>query len=227
VVARDRERVRGFINEDVTLLGEELQRLGHDVDGVPLDGDSRLDYQRALDAYESAQRAADRLESVDEISTIADTLANGRYSMVCVRARLAGDPVPERRVPCFFNPQHGPSVQDVMWTPAGRGTRKVPACVQDAARVAAGQRPDVRYVDVGARRVPYWEAGQAFAPYGKGYFVGSWVGSTYTAVALFDQPIADAGAGVGHDGSAGWFGGHSAGSDGGAGYGGGDGGGVS
>jgi hypothetical protein len=182
----DLEQVKKFANEDVTLLGEELQRLGADVADVDLDDDTRLDYQRALDAYESAQRAVPRMADVEEISTIADTLANGRYSMVCVRARLANDPVPERRVPCFFNPQHGPSVKDVMWTPAGRGTRKVPACAQDAARVAAGDRPDLRYVSVGARRVPYWEAGNAYAPYAKGYFVGNWVGSSYAAVAMFD-----------------------------------------
>jgi hypothetical protein len=222
----DLEQVKRFANEDVTLLGEELQRLGDDVAGVDLDQDTRLDYQRALDAYESAQRAVPRMSDVDEISTIADTLANGRYSLVCVRARLADAPVPERRVPCFFNPQHGPSVRDVMWTPAGRGTRTVPACAQDAARVTAGDRPDVRYVSMGARRVPYWEAGSAYAPYAKGYFVGNWVGSTYAAVAMFNATTFDPGSG-------GWLGGGApAGLDGGAGGafdggGGGDGGGMS
>ncbi|HYJ70534.1 MAG TPA: hypothetical protein VEX15_23010 [Nocardioidaceae bacterium] len=189
----DLEQVKRFANEDVTLLGEELQRLGMDIAGVDLDEDTRLDYQRALDAYESAQRAVPRMADVEEISTIADTLANGRYSMVCVRARLADDPIPERRVPCFFNPQHGPSVMDVMWTPAGRGTRKVPACSQDAARVAAAERPDVRYVSVGARRVPYWEAGAAYAPYAKGYFVGNWAGSSYAAIAMFEMSSFDGG----------------------------------
>jgi hypothetical protein len=180
----DLEQVRRFAGEDVTLLGEELQRLGHEVDGRDLDQDVRLDYQRALDAYESAQLAVDRLDDEDEISTVADTLANGRYALVCVRARLAGEPVPARRVPCFFNPQHGPSATDVMWTRPGRGTRQVPACAQDAARVAAGERPDVRYVVINGRQVPYWEAGSAYAPYSKGYFVGNWTGAGYGAVAM-------------------------------------------
>ena len=68
------------------------------------------------------------MHDVDEISSLVDTLATGRYSMVCVRARLAGEPVPELRVPCFFNPQHGPSARDVMWTSPRTGTRTVPAC---------------------------------------------------------------------------------------------------
>jgi hypothetical protein len=87
-----------------------------------------------------------------------------------VQARLAGRPLPELRVPCFFNPQHGPSVTDVRWTAAGRGTRTVPACAQDAARVTRGESPQIRKVKVGGGLAPYWEAGAAYLPYGRGYF---------------------------------------------------------
>jgi hypothetical protein len=76
-------------------------------------------------------------------------------------------------VPCFFNPQHGPSSEDVRWTQPGRGTRVVPACAQDAARVANEETPEVRMVSVGKRKVPYWEAGRGYLPYGDGYFAGS------------------------------------------------------
>ncbi len=164
------EQIKLVADEDVTLLGEELARLDAEVAGRALDQETRLDYQRALDAYESAQRSVPRLTDVDRISTVTDTLATGRYAIVCVRARLAGQPVPERRVPCFFNPQHGPSVADVVWTSPRRGSRTVPACAQDAARARAGEQPEMRTVEYGGRRVPYWEAGQAWAPYGAGYF---------------------------------------------------------
>jgi len=90
--------------------------------------------------------------------------------MACVRARVAGEPLPTRRPPCFFDPRHGLSVTDVSWTPAGGTPRDVPACALDAERVRAGAEPDVRKVMVGAQRVPYWQGGRAYQPYAAGYF---------------------------------------------------------
>jgi hypothetical protein len=177
------EQMKRVADEDVTLLGEELARLGDEVRGRELDSETRLDYQRALDAYESAQRTVPKLDDVDRISTVTDTLATGRYAIVCVRARLAGQQVPERRVPRFFNPQHGPSVSDVVWTSPRRGTRTVPACAQDAARIRAGEQPEMRYVEYGGRRVPYWEAGKSWAPYSTGYFAAG-AGAAFQGPAL-------------------------------------------
>ena len=166
--------VRRLAEEDVTVLGEQLRRLDAEVAGRELDDAAHADYQTALDAYESAGRAAPRISAPDEVSRVVDTLSTGRYALACVQARVEGRPVPERRVPCFFNPQHGPSVKDVMWTPGrGGGTRLVPACAQDAARVAAHEEPEVRTVTIRSRRVPYWEAGAAYAPYGEGYFASA------------------------------------------------------
>ncbi|WP_405062886.1 hypothetical protein OG474_14950 [Kribbella sp. NBC_01505] len=222
--AAELEQVRKLADEDVTLLGEELARLGAVVDGRELDVETRLDYQRGLDAYEAAQRAVGGVKSADGLSAVTDALATGRYAIVCVQARAAGLPVPERRVPCFFNPQHGPSTVDVVWTQPIRGTRKVPACAQDAARLKAGEDPEVRYVVIGSRRVPYWEAGAAIAPYGRGYFAAG-AGASYVALGSFDGP-SDAGVwgGGGHGGGHGGFGGHGGHGDGGGHHGGGHGG---
>jgi len=221
--------VRALADEDVTLLGEELQAL--DAEVHLLDQDGRRDYQRALDAYESAQRLVPHLARADEVSKVTDTLSTGRYAMACVRSRIAGEPVPELRVPCFFNPQHGPSVRDVRFTPRGRGTRMVPACAQDAARVESGHPPEVRTVHIGSRTVPYWEAGTAYLPYGEGYFVTGALHGAYAMDWAFSVPVvvppADAG-GAGHAGHDGSFGGgfdgggFDGGMDGGGGGGGGD-----
>lgn len=209
------EVVRRLAEEDVTVLGEQLRRLDAEVGAAELDEATRADYQAALDAYESAQRAVPRIRTADEISTITDTLATGRYALACVLARVAGRPVPELRVPCFFNPQHGPSVTDVMWTAPGRGTRRVPACSQDAARLANGEQPEVRTVKMHSRTMPYWEAGAAFEPYSAGYFAST------AALSWAFQPFVDPGPPGGYDG-----GGFSGGFDGG-GFGGGfDGGGA-
>ena len=212
--------VRALADEDVTILGEQLQRLDGTVSR--LDEDGRAEYQRALDAYEVAQRSVPRIRGVDEISTVTDTLSQGRYALACVQARLDGRPLPEHRVPCFFNPQHGPSTEDVLYTPSGRGTRTVPACAQDAARLRNGERPALRTVRIGSRSVPYWEAGAAYLPYGQGYFVGG-------AVALgwaFDPPAISYGGNQSGPDHGGFLGGDGGGLDGGGfdGGGGGDGG---
>ena len=168
--AEELEQVRHLADEDVTVFGEQLQRLGDSVAEQSLDTQTRADYQTALDAYERAKWDAPRLQQADEISRLVDTLASGRYALACVRARVAGEPVPELRVPCFFNPQHGPSARNVMWTSARTGTRTVPACQRCAAQLAAREKPEVRTVQIGSRKVPYWEAGVALEPYARGYF---------------------------------------------------------
>lgn len=176
VAAGELEAMITLADEDTTLLGEQLRRLGVESDGVVLDGQTQEDYQGALDAYEAAKRAVPRLAGADEISGVVDTLSTGRYLLACVRARLAGEPRPELRTPCFFNPQHGPSARDVRYTiPGGHGTRMVPACVQDAARVEAGEKPEIRKVWVAGQETAYWHAGEPILPYGKGWFTAGMV----------------------------------------------------
>ena len=171
IAVEELQAVIRMADEDTTLLGEQLSALGVETEGIELDTATRHDYQGALDAYEAAKSAVPRLTAATEVSSVVDTLSTGRYLLACVRARLAGEPRPELRTPCFFNPQHGPSVRDVRYTiPGGHGTRTVPACAQDAARVEAGERPEIRMVRIGHSETPYWQAGDAVLPYGKGWF---------------------------------------------------------
>jgi hypothetical protein len=164
------EPVRKLAYEDVTALGEELQLLDLDLAGTQLEPGANADYQRALDSYESAKTAADSITEPEHVKHVTEILEDGRYAMACVRARVAGDPLPKRRPPCFFDPRHGLSVEDVAYTPPGGAERDVPACALDAERVRAGAEPDIRKVMVGSRRVPYWQGGRAYQPYAAGYF---------------------------------------------------------
>jgi hypothetical protein len=166
------EPVKKLAFEDVTALGEQLQELDLDLAGRPLGEGERADYQRALDAYENAKYAADRMTQPDDVRHVTEILEDGRYAMACVRARVDGEPLPIRRPPCFFDPRHGLSVADVPYAPAGGAQRDVPACALDAERVRAGAEPDIRKVMVGSRRVPYWQGGPAYQPYARGYFGG-------------------------------------------------------
>jgi hypothetical protein len=153
VRAGELEQARRLAEEDVTVFGEQLQRLGVDVAERDLDQATRDSYQQALDAYERGKWEAPRLRDADQIGALVDTLASGRYAMACVRAAVDGVEPPVLRVPCFFNPQHGPSVKDVVWTPPKRGTRTLPACRRCATRVEARERPDIRMVRIGSFRV--------------------------------------------------------------------------
>jgi len=59
----------------------------------------------------------------------------------------------------------------VRWTqPGGHGTRTLPACAQDAARVEAGENPKVREIKIGKLTGSYWDAGAAYLPYSEHYF---------------------------------------------------------
>jgi hypothetical protein len=112
------------------------------------------------------------MDRPDDVKHVTEILEDGRYAMACVRARVAGEPLPARRPPCFFDPRHGLSVEDVPYTPPGGTMRDVPACALDVERVRAGAEPDIRKVMVGSRRVPYWQGGPAYQPYARGYFGG-------------------------------------------------------
>lgn len=167
------EQLRPVVDEDITAFGEELSRIGFDPGGAAADDAVREDYTRALDAYDTAKAAMDRARSPDDVEQVSRALEEGRFALATLEARMAGGPLPERRPPCFFDPRHGPSVQDVPWTPEGGGSeRYVPVCAADAARLADGQEPMARQVGTPRGPRPYWEAGPAYAPWAQGYFGG-------------------------------------------------------
>ena len=182
------DQLRRLAEEDVTVFGEQLQRLDQAVAGRGLDPGAQKDYQTALDAYERGKWDAPRMEHPDEISRLVDTLATGRFSLACVHARIAGEPRPEFRTPCFFNPQHGPSARDVLWTTSRRGSHMVPACTRCATQVAAREKPEVRTVEIDSRTVPYWEAGASLGPYSSGYFPADTMAAGATATWIYAAP---------------------------------------
>ncbi len=180
---------RGVASEDITTFGEELQRLDSQVAGHPLDEAMQQDYQRALDAYEDAKRSLEVVKKPDEIRHVTEILEDGRYAAASVKARVAGEPLPVRRPPCFFDPAHGPSVQNVDWAPDGGIPRSVPTCAADTERVLAGAEPSVRTVMVGSQRVPYWQGGPAYGPWAQGYY-GSWGGLDLLTGVLIGSTLA-------------------------------------
>ena len=235
VTAERTAAVRRTVDEDVTSYGEVVAAIN--VDDPRLDDAGRAEAQRALDAYEIAKKNADSMARPEDASTVTAALEDGRFALACVDARIAGKPVPERRPPCFVDPRHGPSVEDIVWAPDGGAPRPVPVCVSCGATLKAGELPAPRTVDVGGRQVPYWSGGRAYAPYAGGYyassgmdmmsmlFVGSMLGGMFSGPSYGGGYGGGGGGGGGNGGDSGgggWGSGGGGGDFGGGGFGGGD-----
>ncbi|WP_028647383.1 hypothetical protein [Nocardiopsis sp. CNT312] len=160
--------IKQMATEDVVRLGEDVARL--EIDLTAVDEATRVDYTRAMDSYDQAKARLDTITEPEQVKAVTQSLEDGRYHMAATRARMNGEPVPERRGPCFFNPQHGPSAEDVVWAPPGGAPRSVTACAVCAQAVRTGGQPDVRLVEVDGERRPYYDAGPAYSPYAGGYF---------------------------------------------------------
>src|SRR5262249_47552064 len=89
--ASELEPVKKLAFEDITALGEQLQALDLELPGHELDRGARADYQRALDAYESAKTAGDAISEPEHIKHVTEILEDGRYAIACVQARVAGE----------------------------------------------------------------------------------------------------------------------------------------
>ncbi|MFJ2962565.1 hypothetical protein ACIPIC_09665 [Streptomyces collinus] len=129
------------IEAEITDFGEALARFQYVPRGDEADGPVLADVQRALDAYDRAKRdfAGDR--DREDAADVLRALDDGRYALACAAARSEGRALPERRLPCFFDPRHGPSTAEVDWAPPGGAARTIPVCAADAVRIKEGQPP--------------------------------------------------------------------------------------
>jgi hypothetical protein len=135
----------------------------------------------ALAAYERGTAALDAATRVKDMGAVSRAIAEGQYHLACAD----GQPRPERRPSCLFDPRHGMSVRDVYWTPSGGGAgRTVPACSACAHKTDAGVEPEMRNVEVNGAPVRYVNAG--FAPaywggfgFGPGLFTGFLLGQAF------------------------------------------------
>lgn len=127
---------RATAREDVTRFGEELDAADVRLDGV----DTAADVQAAMDAYADAGRVVDGEPDDDKLRAVRATVEYGRWRLACAQAKIAGTPAPARRAACFFDPGHGMSVTDWMYTPPGGRPREVPVCSACRDRLSGGSR---------------------------------------------------------------------------------------
>jgi hypothetical protein len=181
LVGRRRRRARDAVEfeeakrnarDDLVALGDDIRALDLDVQMPGVDPEAKADYDHAVTRYTEAEEQWERARSPRDLAPVGAALEEGRWAMTSAKARFKGETPPERRPPCFFDPRHGPSSRDVMWSPPYGEERAVPACEADAQRVERGDEPQAREVTWGGQRVPYWNAGPAYGPFAGGYFGG-------------------------------------------------------
>jgi hypothetical protein len=183
---RELEEVKQVAQEDLVALGDDIRTLDLDTSMPDADPEAVRHYTDAVDQYQKAADALDRARRVEDLAPVSAALEAGRYEMAATKAILEGRPVPERRPPCFFDPRHGPSVEDVEWAPPGGAPRMVPACAADAQRIHDGLEPESRQVMAGAggQMTPYWNAPGYYGPWAGGYFGGFPMGGLFTGLLL-------------------------------------------
>lgn len=174
---RRRERaqlaeVKEHARDDLVALGDDIRALEIDVQLEAADTGAREDYGEAVRCYERASAFFDRARRPEDLEQMSSALEGGRYAMTSARARLEGREPPERRSPCFFDPRHGPSVEDIEWAPPGGEPRPVPTCAADAVRLRDGREPAARQVITDGQTMPYWDAPGYYGPWAGGFFGG-------------------------------------------------------
>jgi hypothetical protein len=197
----------------------------HDADAaIRSNPDAAGEQAAALGAYERGTAALDAARRPRDMGVVSRAIAEGQYHLACAEALAAGQPRPERRPSCFFDPRHGMSVSDVYWTPPdGAPGREVPVCPACAHKLERGIEPEMRKVEAGGGRMDYVNAG--FAPaywggfgFGPGLFTGFLLGQALAPHAFF----AGGYPGDGDPGGGDFGGGDFGGGDFGGGFGGGD-----
>jgi hypothetical protein len=169
---REWEEVRGSAQDDLVALGDDIRALDVDIQMPDASAEAKQRYEQALQAYQRASEIFDRAKRPEDLAPVSETLEEGRFAMAYAKALLDGRDPPERRPPCFFDPRHGPSTEDVQWAPPGGSVRPVPACAADALRVKEGFQPHGRQVTVDGRQTDYWNAPRHYGPWAGGYFNG-------------------------------------------------------
>jgi uncharacterized membrane protein YgcG len=209
--------------DDLIALSTSLT--DHDADlSIRTTPDAAAEQAAALNAYERGTAALDAARSVKDMGAVSRAIAEGQYHLASAQALAAGEPKPDPRPLCFFDPRHGLSVRDVLWTPPDGGPpRPVPACAVDARKVEQGIEPEMRTVEVRGAPVNYVNAGFAPAYWGgfgflpgmfSGFLLGEALSGGFGYPGYFgdnsnggyDGNFADGGSGNGGDFGGGNFG---------------------
>ncbi|MFC7471025.1 hypothetical protein ACFQVA_31040 [Actinomadura keratinilytica] len=165
-------KLRVMVDEDITAFGEELERLDFSPYESGATDEMRGDYERGLDAYENAKSLMDRAQKPEDVREVTKALEDGRFALAVLDARRSGRELPVRRPPCFFDPRHGLSVDDVTWAPATARPARYPSAPPTRHGWSAARPPTSAPSSPTGRLAPVLGGRTGVRPLGRGYFGG-------------------------------------------------------
>lgn len=161
-----REEIKGQMSVIANEILEFSDRVG--VDEHP---DAVEHFRSASETYDRADELLAAASTRDELESLSDELDIARWELAAAEAIVEGEAIPPRPsedVPqaCFFDPRHGAGVRQAeLKTPAGTGS--VWVCREDYEKLARGETPHAREIEVDGQRV---RAPQAPRDHGGGGF---------------------------------------------------------
>jgi uncharacterized protein YneF (UPF0154 family) len=169
--------------DDLLALNQQITDQDSNV-AIQQHPDAAAEQAAALAAYERGTAALDAARRPQDMLAVSRNIAEAQYRLAAAEALANGQPRPERRPPCFFDPRHGMSVADMPWTPPEGGpTREVPVCANDLHKIERGIEPELRTVQQTGSAAPVYYVNSGFAPaywggygFGPGIFTGFLLG---------------------------------------------------
>lgn len=161
-----REEIRG----QMAVIANEILEFADRV-GVEEHPEAVEHFRSASQTYDEADEMLVAASTGSELEELSDALDVARWELAAAEAIVTGEDVPPRPsddVPqaCFFDPRHGAGVRQAeLKTPAGTGS--VWVCQTDYDKLASGEAPQPRQIDVDGTAVA---APQAPRDHGGGGF---------------------------------------------------------
>ncbi len=170
LVATRVQSAREEINGQMAVIANEILEFSDRI-GVEAHPDAVEHFRSASETYDRADELLAAAATRDDLEDLSDELDIARWELSAAEAIVEGGTVPPRPsedVPqaCFFDPRHGAGVQQAeLKTPAGTGS--VWVCRSDYEKLARGETPTAREIEVDGSMVP---APQAPRDHGGGGF---------------------------------------------------------
>lgn len=129
-------------------------------------------YAEATATYTAVDDKLKRAETLLELAQLNDQIDLARWQMEAAEALIEGrdlppKPTPDNPLACFFDPTHRPGMK-VVTIKTAAGNKDVRVCADDAARLARGEKPEPRMIDVHGRRIPAAKAPRSHGGLGMG-----------------------------------------------------------
>ncbi len=171
--ARELKDAKVAAQDDLLALNQQITDQDSNV-AIQQHPDAAAAQAAALAAYERGTAALDAARKPQDMMAVSRNIGEAQYRLAVADALAHGQPAPERRPSCFFDPRHGMSVADAPWTPPDGGpTRDVPVCANDLHKIEQGIEPEMRTVQQTGSPAPVYYANSGFAPvYWGGYGLG-------------------------------------------------------